>query len=203
MTSPFINDTSTPDVQPRVIANVKVGNIESDDNAAKFKPPSDPLGIWTDYIIDNKYENDPHTYMLPIASPNGFQNNKAAFCRLASSTLLWICDWTGARWNIPPEAPSPVPSDANWVILNKSAETRNVTVGPDGQTPLYRISGTYVYGHKNPPDDLFDSIQFGRPPWLDNTIMRTYPKSSIEKGLSDIVGGGGGGLPINGPIVIK
>jgi hypothetical protein len=203
MSSPFINEQSPVLTQQGPALNIQVGAIPNDDAEAQFDPPANPLDIWTDYVIENKYEEDPHVYMLPITSPEGFSGKKAAFCKLASDTVLWVCDWTAARWNTAPEAPNPTPADSNWVLLNKATETRNVEVGPDGQTALYRISGTYVYGYKSPPTNLYELVAFGRPPYLLDSYTRSYPDYLLEGSLMDFPAKSSPGLAPGGPIIIK
>lgn len=192
--------------------SVTVDAIDFDDVLGKFNDP-DTGAIWTDYIIINKYENDRHVYMLPITSPDGFQSTgggrslstgpisqatigaipggfsnqqTAAFVQLAAPTLLWICQWTVCRYAKKPIIPDPTPRNSNWVLLDILPETRNIAVGADGVTPLFRISGTYVYGHRNPTNDPFLSINWPRVPWLDDFENRQVSQGMYQQGLSDL-----------------
>lgn len=169
-------------------ADVIIGQVQFDDAAAKFIPNNNQEGVYTDYHVIHRYESDRHTYMAGITSPGGFQNSKAAFFRLAAPTLLWIADWTALRFGDQPKAPDPYNlTNANWILLDVIPETKNIVVGPDGITPVYRISGVYVYGHKNPSDDVFDDVQYPRPPWLDSTgILRRVAEDAIIPGLIEI-----------------
>ena len=58
-----------------------------------------------------------------------------------------------------------------------------ITVGADATTPLYRISGTYVYGCRNPDPTLVRNIRFPRPPWLRDIPNRNMPFDSLEVNL--------------------
>lgn len=169
-------------------ATVAVGQIAFDDSAGRFIPNQEDDGVFTDYAIIHRYENDGHVYMAGITSPGGFQGNKAAFFKLAANTLLWIADWTAMRVGRQPTIPKPTDlADSNWVLLDRIPETVNVVFGPDGVTPVYRISGTYVYGHKNPSNDVFDDVRYGRPPWADTTgVSRRVDSDSVAGGLIEI-----------------
>lgn len=177
---------------PRV--SITVGSISVDDNAGKFIANANPSSIFTDYIINQRYEQDRHIYMLPIASPVCFLGGTAAFVQLAAPTLLRIVDWTAARMNQQPTIPNPASFDPDWILMDILPETAMITVAIDGVTPLYRISGTYVYGHRRPSDNPFNNISYARPPWLrdDFTFGRLQPSSTLQGNLSEVTGITGG-----------
>lgn len=148
--------------------------------------------IFTDYLQFNRYEKDSRRYMMGVASPSGFQGKTVAFVQLASPTLLWVCDWTTAKSGAQPEIPDPNPPDSNWVLLHEYPETANLVIYPDGRTPLYRVSGIYVYGHMAPDANTFKNVVFPRPPWLKDTFDRTIPLAKLTAGLSAPGTGGTG-----------
>lgn len=172
-------------------AKVIVQNIPFDDLGAQFIPS--PNSVWADYVINNRYEEDKHTYMMGVTSPTGFQqgssnnttNATVSFVQLASPTLLWIADWTVARFNEKPKIPN-YDIGGGWVLLDKHIEPGMLTVSADGATVLYRISGTYFFGHKNPSSKIQNDINFSRPPWLDDFVDRTVPDTMFEFNLIDI-----------------
>lgn len=188
MTLPFSQDNPVAQTYATPVAQVVVAPVPEDDNLAKFIEAPDAAGVFTDYRIVHRYENDGHVYMAGITSPGGFQGNKAAFFKLASNTLLWVADWTAARLGSQPEIPKPTSlANQNWILLDRIPEVRNVVVGPDGVSPLYRITGTYIYGHKSPSDDVFDDVEYPRPPWLDSAgIQRRVAEGSVVDGLIEI-----------------
>ena len=167
------------------IATVTVDNlIPAVDSSAKFIRGTDKL--FTDYLITTHYEKSRHIYRMGITSPSKFQGDSVAFIQLAAPTLLWICDWTASSINKQPEVPNPNPSDPNWVLLDDRYEPASLALAPDGVTPLYRISGTYVYGHKNPDDFTPNNISFPCPPWMDPSgIDRTMPIGKFIGELSN------------------
>jgi hypothetical protein len=195
MATPTPDGTETPD-----LSIVEVDSITADGSVPAFLGVADDSVI-TSYIINNRYENDKRVCMMPIASPNGFQGASAAFVQLASPTLLRLVDWTmlqsgDANLSIP----DPNPVDPNWVLLDVMPETRSLVVTAGGD-PVYRISGTYVYGHRNPPANVFDAVQWGRPPWMADIFERVVNTAEeLVQGLADIQGGtgGGGGNPYPG-----
>ena len=187
--TPQSSDNPLTPIQPIVEATVTVGQINSDDQNALYANLSSDKSIWTDYLITSRYESDKHIYMMPVSSPNGFQGASVAFCQMANPTLLWIVDWTAAKFvgdpSDKPEIPSTVTVDPQWILLDQHYETAPLALGPDGTTPLYRISGTYVYGHTNPSLDVIDNVTFPRPPWLDDVFDRTLPISTFTAKLFD------------------
>lgn len=177
--------TGEEGVPPAIIS---ISSIPFDTDDARYITNTDPIGIFTDYVIRNTYDNNLSRYMLGITSPGGFQGNHAAFVQLASPTLLWVCDWTACRYNSIPNIPNPDSKDANWVLLHVTPYTENIITGPDGRTALYRVSGTYVYGCHNPADNVFSQVQFGRPPWLEDSFPagRTIPNDALSDGLINV-----------------
>lgn len=168
-----------------VEATVEIGEIDFDDNDAKFKP-QESTSSFTNYIIHNRYEKDSHRYMAGVTSPGGFQGNSVAFFATENPTLLWISDWTACKWRNPPEIPAPVLADKDWVLLDEHYEPYRLGIARDGVTPLYRISGTYVYGKRNPQAVTVKDLIFPRPPWLQNEFDQTMPENKLQAGLIDI-----------------
>ena len=172
-------------------AVVTIGEVETDGEPGKLKQLGSTRDQFTDFKVRNRYERDLHRYQLGLTTPNGFQGASCAFVQMAAPTLLWICDWTACRFRTPPIVPDPETLVENWVLLDVLPETASLGVGPDGATPLYRISGTYVYGHRNPSGDVFRDIAFPRPPWLEDVFDRSMPDNLLEKGLSEATSTGG------------
>lgn len=153
-----------------VPAKITIGTISEDSQSSKFR--EDSPGVWTDYRINNYYENDLHIYMLGVTSPDGFNGDTASFVQLTAPTLLWICDWTACRFGVEPVRPNPNLKDGNWILLDKKYIPVMIVVGPDGVTPLYRISGTFVYGHKKPSSQVTDNMNYPIAAWLEDSFER-------------------------------
>ncbi len=160
-------------------------NVPTGDQAAQFLTAND-RSIYTDYRVMNRFEADGHKYMLGITSPGGFNGGSAAFVQLAAKTLLWISDWTASRMGDFPIIPNPEPVDTSWVLLDEHVEPAQLSVAADGVTPFYRISGTYVYGHKNPAATTIRDIMFPRPPWLADAFPRTMSNSQMQQGIINV-----------------
>lgn len=193
MTQPFSSDNIQLAQQAVPAATVVIGTVTLEDSSAKFDS-NIVADIFTDTTIVNRYEKDRHIYMGGVTDPNGFQGNSVSFVQLCSPTLLWICDWTIASFRSQPSVPSPTPGDANWVLMDDHWEPHKITTAADGTTPLYRISGTYVYGHKNPNADTVNNIAFPRPPWLQDAFDRSMPSSKLTTGLTEAGGIGGSSI---------
>lgn len=189
------SNAPNPEAGPEFInaATVTIGQVIVSDNAANIQDSTNGVGIYTDYKIMSRYEKDRHIYMIPLATPLGFRGQSAAFAQLAAPTLLWICDWTAARWKVKPEVPNPASRDPNWVLLDDHWEPGQEVLGPDGTSVLYRISGCYIYGHKNPNAQTHRNINWTRPPWLVDVYDRSVPDSLLTRNLID--GRGGTGSP--------
>lgn len=167
------------------IAQVIVGSVTPDDSSAVHVPQTD--AFFTDFEVNSRYEECPNVYMAGNTSSAPYRGSTVSFFQLASKTVLWIVDWTALRLGKQPLVPSKNPADSNWVFLYATPETEKVVTAPDGVTPLYRISGTYVYGHKNPPEDIYTLVTYPRPPWLPDTFDRTQPSSMQTQGLMNYV----------------
>ena len=168
-------------------AQVLIGNVQPDGTISKFVNN----GTYNDYQITNRYEKDGHIYMMGLTSPGGNPTTgTCAFVQTAIPTLLWISDWTACKWTDQPEIPNPVPYKDNWVLLDEHIETAMMTIGPDGNTPIYRCTGTYVYGNKYPRAYLVSDITYGRPPYIDDSIPRDMPTSKLTPNLINNFGNG-------------
>lgn len=169
--------------------SVTTGPIEDDDTIGNYQE-GDTSAVWGDYVIINRMHQSRHVYMMGLTSSNGFAINgilqTVAFAQLCNPTLLWIMKWTAKRSKVQPKIPSPIPADPNWVLLDRIPETRDVDVHLNGTTPIYRISGIYVYGHRRPSDDVINNIVFPKPAWMDDTgFDRILTPQVYESGLAD------------------
>lgn len=184
MTQPFSSDNQAIQQQTIPQATVIVGTVSLDDNSGKFDSGVVP-DCYTDVVMLNRYENDKHIYMGGITDPNGFQGASVAFVQLCSPTTLWVCDWTISSFREQPASPDPKASNQDWILMDEHWEPRHLLISPDGSTQLYRISGTFVYGHKNPNVDPHKDIAFPRPPWLQDVFDRSMPASKLKRGLTE------------------
>lgn len=169
-------------------------------------------GIWNEYLIEEVYEQDRRTYQLPLCHPRGFRGATAAFVQLAAPTLVCCVDWTAAKMGAMPEAPNPdmvavnvlraggigvggagvqgvldaVRANTPWVLLDAWVEPAAPAFAADGQTPLYRLSGTYFYGHKDPADNVFEDVWWPYPANVanfDEDLPRRYPPNKLRNDL--------------------
>ncbi len=154
-----------------------------EDNNALVTGPGTQGGPWTDYQVFNRYIDDPHVYMAAVTSPDGFQKDSCAFVQLAASTLILACDWTAARWGTPPIIPDPDLKNESWIFLGKSPETAAPPLNSDGESPLYRISGTYYYGNRKPNPKTFPEMNFPRLGWVSTAVDRSLPEDILTQGM--------------------
>ena len=163
-------------------AQAVFGSNPPTDGNAQFAVQGD-LGIWEDWYVRNTYPLDNHRYQMPLTSPEGFQGATCAFVQLAAPTRLWICDWSCEYRTDPgdyPKYPRATPSIPNIVLLNTVLLPDMVTMGGDGVSAIYRISGTYYYGYKNPSK----VVQYhGRPPWMSEKVPRKVVLAKQIQGI--------------------
>lgn len=189
---------------------VTVGPVDPTDSLAQYAD-GDAEACWEDYIVENHYEGDQHRYAIPVAYPGGYSLStqpssnqytppRIGIVQLASPTLFWICDWTAKRTAKKPTIPPQRATNPNWVLLDAHIGTYHKEVVIDGVTPVWRISGTYVYVHLNPSRDVINNAEFGRPPWLQdvNSADRKNNTSLYENGISEVTTPGPG---VIGPIL--
>ncbi len=182
MTLPWTTDNPVAPQELGLEASVIVGEVPFDDETALFK--QNIGGVWSDFKMINRYENDSHRYMMGITSSVPFNNSKASFCQLAQPTLIWIVDFTVSKAGEVPEVPNP--EVAGWVLLDMQLELNDTQVAADGRTPYFRISGTYFYGAINQNPNIFNNVVFPKPPYLENIpYPRTVPLGKVVTGMSD------------------
>lgn len=161
---------------PRLFVETVAEPVNEQGTDGLVADPEDYSAGITDYKVTMRYEGHPNIYMMANTVPGEFSSPdvlpfSVSFVQLATQTLLWTVYWTACRWKMKPPIPNPnQPSDSDWVFMGKHLEPGMVGVGPDGVTLIYRISGTYFYGHKNPREDIQDNTNFSCAPWLDNTV---------------------------------
>lgn len=79
-------------------------------------------------------------------------------------TIQFICE----RYGCVPELPDPSPTLAGYALLKKNVSPVGMEVAADGTTPIYRISGCYMYAKTFPTND-YDTLPFAIPPYIQAT----------------------------------
>ena len=167
-------ELTIPDVQ------VTIGTIDSLAPSPIYEPSELIGGIFTDYAVENRWEADGQIFMMPVTSPEGFDGDQVSFVKLAAGTMLWIVDWTAEKAGEAPSIPNPDLEDANIVLMDKHFyPAQLLKAGADGSV-LYRMSGTYVYGFKNP---LQATLYYGRPPWMSKDVDCSVSQSQFVDGI--------------------
>jgi hypothetical protein len=174
---------------PPVGTFIKFGTITPDNVNGQFAEldQDGQPSPFTDYIVRNRFESDKHVYMMGVTSPGGLNGQAAAFVQFSVPTLLWIADWTCARWLNKPIIQDVNLPDTDWVLLDEHYEPGQLMMAPDGNSPFFRISGTFVYGKKNPSSATINDINFARPPHIKGDIDRTVSSQILQQGIINIV----------------
>lgn len=197
--NPFVQLDDTSEGVATVTIDDSDLNVIDNDAILIDDLEGDYFAIWTDYRVTNYFEYDWHRYMAGITSPDGFQGQNggngtstfgtAAFFQLAAPTLFWMSDWTASRIEKAPQIPDPIQLyDKNWIILDQHYEVANVVLMRDAKTPLYRITGTYSYGHRNPGplSNILFLMNFGRPPWINYTSIPRNVGDTVDQIVNTI-----------------
>lgn len=163
-------------------------DISPTDSDGKFVEPEDGRALYTQYTITNRLYRDGHKYLMSIASEEAIPSgqNTSAVVTLGRPTLIWVCQWLAEKCYEKPEIPNPESSDSLWELLDAMLTTDNITVAGDGDTPVYRIGGVYIYGNLRPSNSVIGNVQFPRVPWLEDAYSRTVDPSQLRGGLSEI-----------------
>lgn len=202
MAAPPANPNTTNGPAPVPLASLNGANLSPTDRFGYYNESvnNNNNNLFTDFEIVNEYEYDKHIYGAGVTAPEGIAGKTLSLFQLCTPTLLWICSWTASKFGQCPEYPDPTPSDSNWVLLDTIPESAQLALAPDGVTPLYRLSGVYVYMHQNPSDEVYRQVAFPRPAWLENSFNREVPSNKKTKNLIDTNQQGGNGGVLNFPV---
>ena len=165
-------------------AKITVGNVSLQKGDTKYNVPPNSDSVTTDTQIFSRYEKDRGIFAAGVSSPDGCKGDSVAFFQLFSPVLLWVVDWTSCKAGSKPEVPDPTSKDPNWILLDELWEPSMMTLMPDGHTPLFRLSGTFIYGCKNPKAKTNKDVSFPRPPWIQDVFDRKVEDNLLQQGLS-------------------
>lgn len=186
MVQPFVSNNPDPGKTPIPVPTVDSGILSAEggflDDTASIK---DNVGFYPHTSMKNRYQKLGNVHMMGITSPNGFQGASVAFAKISTPTLLWISEWSILSLDRQPNIPNPVLNHPEWVLLgDEQYEPVMVKTTGDNLTPIYRISGVYTYGQRNPKSQTVNDISYPRPPWLEDVFARDQPVSTLEQGLT-------------------
>ncbi len=176
--SPY--QTYPPDAAPNIDVVVTTGDVTPNNQPPNIQWLADQndLAMYPDYQIRGRYESDPKLFMMSATANSslGSQSQQSslpsiAFVQLAMPTLLWVVDWTICRLSDQPVAPSPTPATSDWTVLGQQYHTAAIMLSPDGTTPIYRFSGTYIYGCNISTTDVFEKCRFAIPPYINQAVI--------------------------------
>jgi hypothetical protein len=143
-----------------------------------FDPPS--TGIYGDYNISEAYETDYHTLQMPKATT---ADHNASFAVVAQPTMKKVVNWTATKANDWPDLPKAETSDPNEILLFKYVTGRNIELAADQLTPVYIITGRYIYAYVDP--DLVN-MYVGVPPYVDWPISDSaIPPDKFVDGIQE------------------
>lgn len=173
---PSAADSYSADTGPVVTATV-TDNLPSLPQGYSYEQTHFPF---TQYQVDSVLVTDTGVMAVPNSGPigpysagggyvgggaSGGDTPDAVFLTVARPTQRKVVEWTAERVGAPPIAPSPVPQDANLVLIDSGhVQQAEPNILADGVTVAYRVSGRYVYGLKK-NRKASDPLPFPAPPW--------------------------------------
>lgn len=131
---------------------------------------------FSDARISSRYETSMGVIQCPIGipynsaatappdqqQPGGFPTS--VIVNVSNPTTRRIVDWTVERYGHVPNIPAAILSDTNQVLLSQWMTLDAVPVLEDGQTPVFRVTGQYIYAmlvdRTQIPVVPFDEIQW-------------------------------------------
>lgn len=150
-------------------------------NDTDFNQDAISDGIMTVYIIETDYFWDEHVLQMPVMSTDV---TTASFANLANETLKRVCYWATEKANVPPPMPDPDLNGGNSVLLEKKFTPMSIELGADGVTRVYTLKGMYVYGIKDPTQEI---MYFGVPAYIDEDYNETS-LGDYQHGIIDSLG---------------
>lgn len=151
-TSGGTTELATGDVAP---AEVFTTALLPDGNSSLLKATTG-AGLYTNYLVTKRLENPPHVFQMPVAKMVSSPAASSVFIQTAAPAARMYVDWTAERVGGQPDLPTPNlrkpdgTPDTNAVLVGKTFGAANVEHGGDGENARYTISGTYIYGFKDP-----------------------------------------------------
>lgn len=195
----IINNTLNPTDTKAVYRAIVDDNL-TQTNGTNPRTPN--ISMFADYEIKSRYERDQHVYAMPTSTPYSVGSQPTVFVQLAQPSQAWIVDWTATKINEQPEIPRPTTPTgsngapeyvSNWVLLDQQVEPCMIRLGPDGFTPIYSISGTYIYGCKRPSSRMTADVAFAIAPWMqgeynDGSVYNPFFQSMpASKYMDDLI----------------
>lgn len=171
------------------MAKIRVTNVRYDGQAKGLKAPSTDGGVLGDYMVRCYSERDEVSYAGALTSPTGFDGTDVAVVRLGKPVTVWLVEWTGCKAGGVPPVPSPEPP-AGWRRLDAHVTTAKIVVCPDGDTPVYRISGVYAFVKLKSGAGVFDDVVFPLAPWVRDVFSRSIGSDRITASILTPSGGG-------------
>lgn len=164
--------------------SIQIGQVLDDDSQAAYLG-DDQDSSWRDCRVHNHYSHNLTRYVLGVTAEEDVTGDTSAFVQLSKGWLIWIADWTISRAGKVPPVPDTVPADIMWKLLDYKYQLNHITLAADGITPVYRISGTYVYGHRKPSVKALLDARVARQPWVEDRFVRRFTEKDFMKNVID------------------
>jgi hypothetical protein len=144
----------------------------------------DSSGVYTDYRLMIRVEEDNQTAELPPQEADGSEVYEVAYVNLSKPTLRLIVEWSAERVGQPPENPAKDLGDPNAVYLRGSWNPGGLEIASDGFTFIFNTAGRYEYGFKRPKNAKYG---MGVPPWVAELMgLRAVPSVYNTPNISGI-----------------
>lgn len=121
------------------------------------------------FSIESKFVTVSGTIPAQIASNPGVSTSQSSRTQVALQLFQPYTNiavhFAIERYGCDPEIPDSVPSVAGYSLLKQTLSPIQIEVGPDGSTPIFRLTGMYAYMNTSPTLNN-PVIPFPIPPWL-------------------------------------
>lgn len=148
------------------------------EDASNFNTSEVSTGVYTFYEMEIDYQQNAQILQLPYMDTS---LTACSFVPVSQATLRKIVSYKAERWGQQPTLPNNLTTDPNLVLLYWNSAPQNIDLAPDGQTYIYRQTGTYIYGVIDPTQEQFLPAV---APYIAAQFTSTTPPNVVN-GLAD------------------
>jgi hypothetical protein len=163
------------------------GEITYDGDALGYATDGDALNLaYGDFQCWNQFDSGRLTFAGSNTSPTAFGGAVTSVVRLGAPRVIWTCEWTACRMGAEPDVPDPESPPAGWTLLDANLTNAAAGIGPDGVSPIYRVSGVYSYVKGVPATGgpFAEAFYPRRPETRENAFKRFTSAARLRRDLA-------------------
>lgn len=161
-----------------------------------FKTPEDgSRGVWKDFQMSTTYQMDPGVLQIPVAGPDG---TPSVFVKTHARTMRKIVSWRAMKQGDQPDMPDPNAIGNNDVFVGFTMPVIAPVLDASGLRHFWSVSGTYVYGMRQPISPTVSGLPAGASPVdmtsvTQNVLPAYLFRNDLLMGTDGFTGGGNAG----------